>query len=150
MSAFALRKKLLGQKPLLTSTPVAEGVGPESPNAASIDTSKIAASSEKKTRKARSTRSAIAERNGPSAESISQSSVVPVELPKPSISQADDLSRGSSPFSLEEAEDNGSTHITQPVNFSSFRPAKNSFRKKNNGEFQLKLVDGEVSSLRIV
>ncbi|KAI0389077.1 hypothetical protein F5Y17DRAFT_469964 [Xylariaceae sp. FL0594] len=57
--------------------------------------------------------------------------------------QVDDISRGSSPFSLEEGEDEGDAHVTQPVNFSSFRPSKNNFRKKNNGVLQLKLVEGD-------
>jgi hypothetical protein len=147
MSAFALRKKLLGQNPSLTSPPVTEDAEPGSPKAVLSDASKVTASPEKKTRKARSTRSATREHNGPSAESISQTGVAPVELPNPSTSQADYLSRDSSPFSLEEAEDDGNTPITQPVSFSSFRPSKNNFRKKNNGVIQLKLVEGEVSAL---
>jgi hypothetical protein len=146
MSAFALRKKLLAQQTPVSSPPVDVAQAPGSPDGISPDVKKAVISPQKKTRKTRSTRPVSVERNDtPSRPSKLQPGGGSVELSGPSISQISDVSRGSSPFSLEEGREEYDTRApAQPIHLSSFRPSKSNFRKRSNGVSQLKLEDGEV------
>ncbi|KAI3318918.1 hypothetical protein HD806DRAFT_297045 [Xylariaceae sp. AK1471] len=145
MSAFALRKKLLAQHTPVSSPPVDEAQVPESPDEISIDAKKVVTGPQKKARKTRTTRPISVERNDtPPEPSKLQHGGDSVELSGPHMSRVGEASRSSSPFSLEEGQEDHDTRApAQPINFSTFRPSKTNARKKSNGVSQLKLEDGE-------
>lgn len=148
MSAFALRKKLLGQNIPAASPSIHEPQVAETPDAILGDTEKAITSPQKKARKNKTTRHISVERSDtPIKQTRSQPSGGPAELPALSISQVDQVSRGSSPFSLEDEQEDAVTSApvpAQPIHLSSFRPSKSNYRKKSNGVSQLKLQEGEV------
>jgi hypothetical protein len=138
MSAFALRKKLLAQQSQVASPSVDEAISKET---------KIVTPSQKKARKAKTTRHGSVE--------MRETSPQPSEVPStqgsfgvvsgPSPSQAERVPRGLSPSSLDEEEQKYKIDgLAQPVSFSSFRPSKTSLRTRSNGVSQLKLEEGEV------
>lgn len=152
MSAFALRKKLLAQQSQVASPSVDQAQAQPTARNISIDASAVVATRQKKVTKAtkitktRVTRPASVE---PEESSPRLSHVSPsqpsVELPRPSVDQADRVSESLSPSSLDEEEGNDYIHgPAQPVDFSSFRPSKTNFRKRGNGVCQLKLREGDV------
>ncbi|KAI1187522.1 hypothetical protein F5B17DRAFT_399402 [Nemania serpens] len=151
MSAFALRKKLLAQQSQVASPSVDQAQAQPTARNISIDASAVVATRQKKVTKAtkitktRVTRPASVE---PEESSPRLSHVSPsqpsVELPRPSVDQADRVSESLSPSSLDEEEGNDYIHgPAQPVDFSSFRPSKTNFRKRGNGVCQLKLREGD-------
>ncbi|KAI1815129.1 hypothetical protein GGS20DRAFT_576395 [Poronia punctata] len=66
----------------------------------------------------------------------------------PPVTRAAGGSRDSSPFSIEDVQDDDDDRPpartpTQPVEYSYFWPAKRNFHRSNNGVLRLKLEDGE-------
>ncbi|OTA99145.1 hypothetical protein M426DRAFT_94378 [Hypoxylon sp. CI-4A] len=144
MSAFALRKKLLGQQ-TITSTPKIDPVD-ETPSSPKI-------SSVVETRKARSPKKA---KKGPSVQLASnheyesnvnlKESILDEPLDEVVASKPTDvLSRSPSPPTSDDEEEEVSVNLPKapPAQLSNFRPSKNNCQRRKDGRTVLKLSEGD-------